>query len=162
MVEVIDGRKRTEHLLIDDPNHYESPKRNHHSAAGSDSARSLVGFRIVGVFSLIWAVAAWAEWFLVPIFYPANGGPVRIIMMLRRFASADAAKVGAIRLVAANSPQRTRNMSLLIIRLALLVSSAWAWTGPTAATPRRGAPCAVRYTIGTFSIKSRRLDSHQH
>ena len=31
---------------------------------------------VLGVLSLIWSLIAWAEWFLIPFFYPHDGSPV--------------------------------------------------------------------------------------
>ena len=30
---------------------------------------------VLGVLSLIWALIAWAEWFLIPLLYPHDGSP---------------------------------------------------------------------------------------
>jgi len=31
---------------------------------------------ILGVFSLVWSLIAWSEWFLIPLLYPGDGSPV--------------------------------------------------------------------------------------
>jgi hypothetical protein len=68
--------KRSGYSLVDDPKLHEQPVQRHHSDAGADSARNTASSHIAGVFALIWAIVAWVEWFLIPIIYPANGGPV--------------------------------------------------------------------------------------
>jgi len=44
------------------------------SDTGRNSSENIS--HVIGVFSLFWAVVAWAEWFLIPILFPADGGPV--------------------------------------------------------------------------------------
>ena len=31
---------------------------------------------VLGAFSLVWALIAWSEWFLIPVLYPDDGSPV--------------------------------------------------------------------------------------
>lgn len=61
---------------MDDPTPDSLPMQRPQSGARPDSARCSISSRIVGVFAVIWAVVAWVEWFLIPILYPASGGPV--------------------------------------------------------------------------------------
>jgi hypothetical protein len=38
--------------------------------------RGALKFRRVGTFALLWSIAAWLEWFLIPVLFPRSGGPV--------------------------------------------------------------------------------------
>lgn len=35
-----------------------------------------MGTHSPGIFALVWSGATWTEWFLIPVLYPAEGGPV--------------------------------------------------------------------------------------
>ena len=35
-----------------------------------------IASHVLGVFSLIWSLIAWSEWFLIPLLYPDDGSPV--------------------------------------------------------------------------------------
>ena len=51
--------------------------RSHDSNRIRASRRNLQTVpHVVGLLSLIWSLIAWAEWFLVPVFYPRDGSPV--------------------------------------------------------------------------------------
>ena len=46
------------------------------SSNGSSKRSLRTVSHVLGVLSLIWALIAWAEWFLIPLLYPHDGSPV--------------------------------------------------------------------------------------
>jgi hypothetical protein len=42
----------------------------------TESDQGSLVFHLIGTFSLLWGIAAWLEWFLIPFFFPSSGGPV--------------------------------------------------------------------------------------
>ena len=61
---------------MNSPGTKESPEPRDESGPDPDSVWQTVGAHMAGVCALIWSGVTWAEWFLIPIFYPADGGPV--------------------------------------------------------------------------------------
>lgn len=41
---------------------------------------------ITGLLAVLWAVIAWLEWFLIPIIFPGDGGPVPHMMFAAQAA----------------------------------------------------------------------------
>ena len=46
------------------------------SSFGSSRNPMRIASHVLGVFSLIWSLIAWSEWFLIPLLYPDDGSPV--------------------------------------------------------------------------------------
>ena len=60
---------------MDAANPYKSPSQRQQADARAGYPRSTVSSHIVGSFGLLLGIAAWAEWFLIPILYPADRRP---------------------------------------------------------------------------------------
>lgn len=54
----------------------ETSTEHHGLASAPKSFWRTASPHMIGVFALIWSGVAWAEWFLIPHFHPAAGGPV--------------------------------------------------------------------------------------
>ena len=60
------------------------PNRNPYDAPFSmaivprrtETGRSTLVLHFIGAFALLWSTVAWLEWFLIPFYFPASGGPV--------------------------------------------------------------------------------------
>ncbi len=57
-------------------NPYETPLRGGDANTRRAFTHGSLAIHLVGGVALIWRVAAWAEWLLIPALYPREGGPV--------------------------------------------------------------------------------------
>jgi hypothetical protein len=61
-------------MLNSDP--YDADFRTADVRRRSEPGRGTLAFHLIGTFALLWSIVAWLEWFLIPILFPSNGGPV--------------------------------------------------------------------------------------